>query len=308
MGTFRNFGIGRSKFEGNIAEEAKTLTQLICQHGGIAFDPHVMLGNCVANVICSVVFGKRYDHSDPEFQQLLIILNETVKKIGSGGIVFFLPIMRHIFPERYSDVVSNFQNFTFFVEKIVEEHKKVFDESELHDIVDVFINEIQIILKENTDRRDFVNIKSLTATAVFLFLAGTETSVTTLRWALLYMMMHPEIQVKVQNEIDTVVGRNRSPQWADRLDLPYTEAVLLEIQRLRTIVPLGLPHVASEDTTLSGYDVPKGALIVSNIWAVHNDPNVWNEPDQFKPERFLDETGKVRHREEFLPFSTGMST
>ena len=279
---------------------------MICQYSGTAFDPHILLGNCVANVICSVVFGKRYDHSDPEFKRLLVILNESVKKVGSGGTSLFLPIARYIFPGRYKDIVHNFHDFTSFVKKIAGEHKKDFDKSDLQDILDVFLNEIEETLKENTDRKDYVNDTSLIATAVLLFLAGTETSTTTLRWALLYLIMHPEVQVKVHNEIDAVVGRNRLPQWADRLDLPYTEAVLFETQRWRTIVPLGVPHIASEDTTVSGYDVPKGAFIVSNIWAVHNDPNVWNEPDQFKPERFLDETGKVRRREEFMPFSTGM--
>ena len=143
-----------------------------------------------------------------------------MKKVGSGGVVLFHPIMRYILPGRYNDVVCNFQNFTSFVKKIASEHKKNFDKSELRDILDVFLSEIEDTLKENTDRKDFVSDKSLIATAVFLFLAGTETSVTTLRWALLYLIMHPKVQAKVQHEIDTVVGRNRLPQWADRLNLP----------------------------------------------------------------------------------------
>ena len=308
VSTFRNFGIGRSKFEGNITDEAKTLVDVMCQYNGTAFSPHMLLGNCVSNVTCAVVFGKRYEHSDPEFNRLLIMINDQVEKAGSGGLILFIPILRYIFPSQYDDIVSNLLNFNSFCKTITEEHECVFDKSNIQDIIDVFLNEIEVALLENTDRKDFINSKSLTATAVWLFLGGTETSATTLRWSLLYMITYPEIQVRVQKEIDSVVGRNRLPKWADRLQLPYTEAVLLEIQRLSTAVPLGLPHVTSGDTQLAGYDVPKGSLIISNIWAVHHDPDVWTEPDQFKPERFLDADGKLRHKEEFLPFSTGQIT
>ncbi|XP_072038457.1 cytochrome P450 2J6-like isoform X2 [Amphiura filiformis] len=185
--------------------------------------------------------------------------------------------------------------------------------------MDVFLNEIEKNAQntptddsgctppDTNDRVNFIHENSLTSTAIGLYLAGTETSATTIRWALLYMMTLPEIQAKVQQELDSVVGRSRMPKWADRLILPYTEAVLLEIQRIRTVVPLGVPHVAAKDNKIGGYDVPKGSLIVSNLWAVHNDPDIWTEPDQFRPERFLDEDGKLRHREEFIPFSAGWS-
>ena len=255
-----------------------------------------------------MVFGKRYEHSDIEFKELLKILNESVEKMGSGGAVLFVPIMRHIFPKQYNELVSSLMKFTSFVKKIVNEHEQAFDKSNMHDIIDVFLNEIEVAAKENTDRKDFVTSKSVTSTAIWLFLAGTETSTTVLRWMILYMITYREVQVKVQEEIDAVVGRRRLPQWTDRLNLPYTEAVLLEIQRITTIVPLTFPHVASEDTTLAGYDVPKDSFVVANMWAVHNDPDIWDEPDQFRPERFLDASGKLLHRKEFIPFSAGPCT
>ncbi|XP_072030577.1 cytochrome P450 2U1-like [Amphiura filiformis] len=141
--------------------------------------------------------------------------------------------------------------------------------------------------------------------AATLVNAGTESPTSTLRWALLYMMKYPEIQAKVHQEIDAVVGPTRMPQWADRSLLPYTEAVLLEIQRIRTNLATSFPRVASEDTKLAGYDIPKGTFVIFNHWAVHNDPDVWAEPEQFKPERFVDDDGKLLHREELMPFSKG---
>ncbi|XP_072044317.1 cytochrome P450 2J2-like [Amphiura filiformis] len=305
LNAFRAFRVGRSKFEGIIAQEGKNLVDRIRDSNGKPLDPHIVIANAVSNVTCSVVLDQRYNHSDPEFQHLVLMLNKMVNKIGSGGIVLFLPFAKHIFPGKYKDVSSNFLEFRSFIQDHVDEHQRNFDRENMRDIIDVFLNEIELAKKETSDRASYIHRKSLTATAMFLFLAGTETSTTTLRWALLYMIMYPEIQAKVQQEIDTVVGRMRMPQWADRVLLPYTEAVLLEIQRIRTVLPLGVPHVASEDTTLAGYYIPKGTYVVANVWALHNDPDVWAEPDQFKPERFLDEDGKLSYREELIPFSTG---
>ncbi|XP_072020639.1 cytochrome P450 2U1-like isoform X1 [Amphiura filiformis] len=136
-----------------------------------------------------------------------------------------------------------------------------------------------------------------------LFSAGSETTVTSLRWSLLYMMAYPEIQSRIQNEIDCVVGRDRLPRVGDAL--PLTEATIMEVQRYSSIAPLGVPHVATEHTTLQGRNIPKGTLLFCNIWAVHHDPDVWTNPDQFRPERFLSEDGKVYQPKEYIPFSTG---
>ncbi|XP_072046543.1 cytochrome P450 2J4-like [Amphiura filiformis] len=305
LNTFRNFGVGRSRFEGNIQVEAQTLVSVLDENNGKPYNPRVIIGNCVSNVISAVVFGKRYHHSDPEFQNFMYLVNSVATKMGSGGAVLFFPILRYIFPKLFGEVVSGLQEFTNFVDKKVKEHQAIIDDSSVNDFINVFLKEIKTTRNEKSDRGAFLHIKSLSATSVILFAAGIETSATTLRWALLYMMAHPEIQSKIQQEIDTVVGRNRMPQWSDRLQLPYTEAVLLEIQRIRTVTPLGVPHVASRDTKLGEYDIPAGAIVFSNVWAVHNDPDVWLEPDQFKPERFLDDQGKLRQREELIPFSIG---
>ncbi|XP_072020580.1 cytochrome P450 2J4-like [Amphiura filiformis] len=305
--TFRTFGVGRSRFEGNITKEAETLVDGMRDNNNkeIPFNPHVLLGNCVSNVISSVVLGKRYDHSDPEFKRLVLLVNKNANNIGPGALVVFLPMAKYVFPNQYQIVKSNSSEFSDFILGVVHEHRQHFDEDNIHDIIDVYLKEIELSKKEQSDRAEYIHLRSLIATTTFLFLAGTETTATTLRWALLYMIKYPEIQAKVQQEMDAVVGRTRMPQWADRLSLSYTGAVLLEIQRNRAVVTLGLPHVASEDTKLAGYDIPKGTYVVSNIWAVHHDPDVWAEPDQFKPERFLDKDGKLRQREELMPFSTG---
>lgn len=119
------------------------------------------------------------------------------------------------------------------------------------------------------------------------------------------MMHYPEIQEKVQAEIDRVIGQSHQPTMADRPDLPYTDAVIHETQRMGNIVPLGFPKMASKDTTLAGYFIPKGTAVITILSSVLFDKNEWETPDIFNPEHFLDSEGQFRRRDAFLPFSAG---
>ena len=138
-----------------------------------------------------------------------------------------------------------------------------------------------------------------------LFGAGTETTTNTLIWSIIYLLHNPDVARKVQDEIDQVLGRGRMPSMKDKQDLPYVEATILEIQRMAEIVPFGVPHCVLEDVEFRGYTIPKGTTVMSNLYAVHRDEAVWNDPDTFKPSRFLDENGKVDRKEQLIPFSIG---
>lgn len=102
-----------------------------------------------------------------------------------------------------------------------------------------------------------------------------------------------------------MIGQSRQPSMADKPNMPYTEAVIHEIQRAGNIVPLGFPKKASKDTTLGGYFIPKGTTVTTNLSSVLNDKTEWKTPDTFYPEHFLDDQGQFRKREAFLPFSAG---
>ncbi len=116
---FRNFGVGRSRFEGNIQLEAKTLVSVIAQSNGKPYDPHVIIGNCLSNVVSAVVLGQRYEHTDPEFQHLLHILDSLLKQVGSGGATIFVPGLRYVVPKLYNDLVSSCKHFIEFTQKII---------------------------------------------------------------------------------------------------------------------------------------------------------------------------------------------
>ena len=141
-----------------------------------------------------------------------------------------------------------------------------------------------------------------------LLLAGTETTSTALTWSLLLLIRHPDIQLKLQVELDKVIGRNRLPNLEDRSRLPYVESFVQELLRYCSVAPLGLPHMASGDVTTSDgkYRIPKGTVVFPNLYHVVNDPDVFPNPRKFNPSRFLDNNGQFVKNDRNVVFGLGM--
>ena len=123
-------------------------------------------------------------------------------------------------------------------------------------------------------------------------------------WAIIYMLHNPDVAHNVHEEIDRVLEK-KLPSMKDKQDLPYVEATIMEIQRMSEIVLFGVPHSVLEDVEFRGYTIPKGTTVMSNLYAVHRDETVWDEPDVFKPSRFLNENGRIVRQEELIPFCIG---
>ncbi|NXV80057.1 CP2J6 protein, partial [Atlantisia rogersi] len=184
--------------------------------------------------------------------------------------------------------------------KELESHKERGRPDKDQDFIDYYLEEIE---KVNADAT--YDEENLIQTIFDLFIAGTETTATTLRWALLYMVVYPDVQAKVQKELDAVLGCSRLISYEDRKKLPYTNAVIHEIQRYSNIILIALPRLSLKDTELLGHPVPKNTIILANIDSVLSDPGKWETPDQFNPGHFLDKDGNFVKREAFLPFSIG---
>jgi len=110
---------------------------------------------------------------------------------------------------------------------------------------------------------------------------------------ILAMVLYPEVQRRAQSEIDSIVGIGRLPNFDDWSTLPYVEAVFRETMRWYPVVPIGVPHAASREDVYCGYHIPKGAVIVPNVWAMTRNAEKYPLPSEFKPERFLDEQGDL---------------
>lgn len=158
--------------------------------------------------------------------------------------------------------------------------------------------------EESGNMNSYYNSENLLVSVANLFSAGTDTTATTLRWGLLLMAKYPQIQGQLQEELSSMIG-SRQVRVEDRKNLPYTDAVIHEIQRLANIVPMSLPHTTSQDITFQGYFIKKGTVVYPLLTSVLWDETEWESPLSFNPSQFLDKDGKFVKRDAFMPFSAG---
>ncbi|XP_062338350.1 cytochrome P450 2J2-like [Osmerus eperlanus] len=271
---------------------------------GGPFNPHVIINNAAANVIGSLVFGKRFDYDDIDFQNLLQLSQESILLAGTplAQMYDIFPWLFKCLPGPHNIIFSNYARLIFFLRKEIEKHKRDWDPFNHRDFIDTYIAEID---KRKNDIEAGFNSENLAFCTLDLFEAGTETVTNTLRFALLYMMKYSEVQEKVQDEIERVIGLSRPPCMTDKINMPYTEAVIHETLRVANLIPLNISRMASKDTTVGGYFIPQGTVLNTNLSSVLNDKTEWEKPDMFYPQHFLNEHGHFFKRQAFFPFSAG---
>ncbi|XP_050994273.1 cytochrome P450 2J2 [Labeo rohita] len=304
LSTLKYFGVGKRSLEVIIMEEYKFLHQIIMDTNGLPFDPHYVINNAVSNIICSMVFGRRFEYTDQRFLNMLSLMSKALKLQTSVWIQLYgaFPRVMDLFPGPHKDLFSCFHQVRAFIKEEVDKHYADWDPSSPRDFIDCYLTEIQ---KRKDDLEAGFHEEGLQYAVLDLFVAGTETTSTTLLWAFVYMMKFPEIQEKVQEEIDRVVGRSRRPNMDDRSSMPYTDAVIHEVQRMGNVVPLSVPRMTNEDTILEGYFIPKGTQIIPNLTSVLFDQTKWKAPHSFDPQNFLNAQGQFEKPEAFIPFSAG---
>ncbi|XP_032969242.1 cytochrome P450 2J2-like [Rhinolophus ferrumequinum] len=301
--TLRNFGLGKRSLEERIQEETHHLNQTIKEENGQPFNPHFQINSAVSNIICSITFGERFEYQDDQFQEMLRLLDEVIALEMSifCHLYNMFPWIMKFIPGPHKTVLVKWEKLKLFIARVIENHRRDWNPDKPRDFIDAYLNEIE---KHADNPTSSFNDENLIVSTLDLFFAGTETTSTTLRWGLLFMALYLEIQEKVQAEIDTVIGRSQPPSMAARESMPYTNAVIHEVQRMGNIIPLNVPREVTVDTTLAGYHLPKGTIILTNLTALHRDPTEWATPDTFNPQHFL-ENGQFKKREAFLPFSIG---
>ncbi|KAJ8507987.1 hypothetical protein ONZ45_g9710 [Pleurotus djamor] len=139
-----------------------------------------------------------------------------------------------------------------------------------------------------------LSLDETTWTAGTLYLAGAETTGTTMLWFMQAMLLHPSAQLAAQEELDRVVGKSRMPTFRDFDNLPYIQAIVKEVLRWRPVLPLGVPHRLDKEDTYLGYQIPKDSIVIANAWGLNQDPDVYgDDAHKFKPERYLNSAGNV---------------
>ncbi|XP_039624158.1 cytochrome P450 2C20-like [Polypterus senegalus] len=304
MTTLRNFGVGKRSIEECIQEEAESLVKEFQKCEGSPCDPMYFLSTAVCNVICSVVCGKRFEYQDQNFIGLVSDINAILYHMSTPlaqlynvfpNILRFLPGPQHI-------VLQKIEDYKKKIAAIIENHMETVTAGSPRDFIDSYI----LKMKEDDNNPDaHLNCKNLHGTVSNLLMGGTETTSTTLRYGLLILIKYPHIQVKIQHEIDTVIGRERCPAYEDRKNMPYTDAVVHEIQRFIDLMPTSLLHSTTKDTIFRGYTIPLGTTVIPLLHSCLYDKKYWETPRSFNPNHFLDENGCFKTNPAFVAFSTG---
>uniref|UniRef100_G1QAZ0 unspecific monooxygenase n=1 Tax=Myotis lucifugus TaxID=59463 RepID=G1QAZ0_MYOLU len=254
--TLRNLGVGKRNIEDRVQEEARCLVEELRKTNASPCDPTFILGCAPCNVICSIIFQKRFDYKDKAFLNIMGRFNENVKILSSPWIQIYnnCPVLLDYFPGSQNKVFKNIAFIRSYVTEKTKEHQASLDIHNPRDFIDYFL--IKMEQEKHNPHGEFT-IDNLTITVSDFFGAGTETTSTTLRYALLLLLKHPEVSAKVQEEIDRVIGRERSPCMQDRSHMPYTDAMVHEVQRYINLLPTNLPHAVTCDVNFRNYLIPK---------------------------------------------------
>ncbi|XP_056143538.1 cytochrome P450 2K1-like [Lampris incognitus] len=300
----RDFGMGKKAAEETIIQECQYLIQEFEKHEGKAFDTNHLLNYAASNVISSIVYGSRFEYSDPQFQAMVDRINENIRLAGTASTQLY-----NVFPwlgnwiKSSRTIRKNIKMNVGDMRDLIRHLKETMNTHMCRGIVDSFL--IRKQKEENSGVLDsHYHEENLIFTVANLFAAGTDTTGTTLRWSLLLMAKYPHIQDQVQEELSRAIG-SRQVGVEDRKNLPFTDAVIHETQRLANVLPIAIPHITSQDVTFQGYFIKKGTPVYPLLMSVLNDESEWESPHSFNPAHFLDENGKFVRRDAFMPFSAG---
>ncbi|KAM6430454.1 cytochrome P450 2J6-like isoform 2-T2 [Liasis olivaceus] len=250
----RNFGVGKKAMEEKILEEATYLIEAFTEKMSVPFDPYELVDIAVTNIIFIIIFGKRFEYDNTFLKTLLDMIHQSSKITAGPWALLYnaVPLVRRL-PLPHQRILTTSKKTQSFIKKEVEEHKATLVPGEPRDFTDAYLEEMQKAERKGSSFEE----EQLRMLVSQLFMAGTETTARTIQWGFLYLMAFPEIQEKCQKEIDTVLGNSASLKYEDRENLPYTNAVIHEIQRVSNVAALGIPHAPIKDVQLFGYKIPK---------------------------------------------------
>uniref|UniRef100_A0A0K8SBH9 Cytochrome P450 305a1 n=2 Tax=Lygus hesperus TaxID=30085 RepID=A0A0K8SBH9_LYGHE len=296
-----NLGLGKSRMEFLIIEEIQNMFSAL-KDGGSNIQIRQHISACVLNVLWAMVTGSRFK-DEATLKKLISLMERRAKAFNmGGGVLCQFPWVRFIAPERtgYNLITQLNTEFKNFILDIIKEHKATYNKDVTRDFIDAFLHEMN-----KNDSQSFFTDDQLIMVCMDFFIAGSQTTSSTLDFALLHMIFYPDVQQRAQEELDRVLTPNQIPSIVDKARLPYTDAVLMESQRVSHVVPVIGPRRVLSDTKLGGYDIPKGTTILMNLVPLAKDPAKWDQPNSFVPERFTEEKGRANYERNIFSFGKG---
>ncbi|KAJ6660478.1 hypothetical protein lerEdw1_017902 [Lerista edwardsae] len=331
LSTLRDFGMGKRRMSERVQEEALFLVEEIAatqgpppysegrENGrrgvrsyslclallaGQPFDAKGTIRSAVSNVFCSVIFGCRFDYRDKNILEQLQFTTDFIAFFRSffGVAYVAIPKIMGLLLGKHKKIAAHGQRVHAFICEHVNAHMQSLDPENPRDYIDCFLIKLG---KDQSNNDTMFNHEDIIMTVLGLFIAGIGTTSQALHYCLLAMAKFPDIQVKVQLEIAEVIGTHRQPSTDDRVKMPFTNAVVHEIQRYQKTNFEIFSHILTCDTEFRGYKLSEGTPAIPLLYYLHFDPLQWETPQELNPDHFLDETGKFRKRDAFMPFSAG---
>lgn len=299
----REHGVGREGLESKVHEELAALLGELdgASTGGRACDVGDYTKPAIANIMFNIVFGRRFEYDDRRFVHLLHLLDEFLSQVREADAAIYLPMLRRL-PGKWQHIRSLRQPMLTALGGLIDEQRAAAAAGTAQSsYVDSYLKAMG---RDGAATAGFTET-DLPCSVLSLFGAGTDTTDASLKWVLLYCLVNPDVQLRLQEEIDEKIGRQRYPSVLDRQHMPYTEAVLTEVLRLAAPAVQSLAYSVTDAMTVCGLPIPPGSILVANLDSTTNDEAAFPQAHRFKPERHLDSEGRFVRPECMLPFSIG---
>ncbi|XP_078268933.1 steroid 17-alpha-hydroxylase/17,20 lyase [Rhinoraja longicauda] len=301
-------GNGLETLEELICREVTSICTMLEKFVDAPLDLMTEVSRMVTNVISLLCFNSSYEKDDPEFQKMLEYSQGIVDTVGKDNLIDIFSWLQYFPSEDLQTLKRSIAVRDSILQKKLEEHKANYSSESISDLLDSLLKAQENVKNNNSPiPGPHLTDDHLLMTVADIFGAGVETTSTTIAWIILYLLHHPQVQTKIQEEIENNIGYERTPKISDRSNLHFLNATISETLRIQPVSPLLIPHVALADTSIGDYVIPKDTHVIINLWAIHHDEKEWKSPGTFDPTRFLDTEGKYVHSPSpsFLPFGAG---
>ena len=300
------FGAGREQASARAGHAVKIAIKNIEDEPGRSFCPKNLFESSIRVQLWEWLTSKKIGLDDPIIKQTSELSALLTKQAMLSTLYQLFPFLCYL-PTRFRRDIQRaieIKNTIFPAE--YREHEESYIPGVIRDLTDSFICAYDKEIQRKTSKE--IGSKDDIPGLMFnVALAGSETTSTCLSWLFLYLVLYPDVQKKIHEELDAIVGRERLPRWKDAGDMPYIQATLCEVLRASGMFSLSGTN-AIRDTTIAGYHIPKGTFVGINFRKLHHNGREWPEPNKFKPERFLDRESKFvgwNKLHGFLPFGIG---
>ena len=303
MRSLREMGIGKASIEVNVLEEVghgidHLKDRISKRHADEVVRIDKLFDYPCLNVIWRIASGSRFDYEDSQIANLIGHVEAFTMNPLLGPLTA-VKNLKHIppFSRYYKDIKQHMDTFKDYLMKYVSK------EDQVHGgYIELFEREMQ------DNQSEFYGKKQLVVSVEDFFTGGSGTLSKTLAFCIYYLSRHPKAQERARDEVKRAILESQSQQFSLELKdkIPFTESCMLESQRMGSVLPIAPPRISySKDVKVGSHVIPKGIPVQMNLYALHHDKDHWIDPDNFRPERFLDENGVVKQDDWLQPFGYG---